>query len=787
MSRGSIALTAFLFSCLSSFAEAQPTTERFGFEEDAPGQIPKKWLVPTPGYQVEVMAGDAQEGEHYVRLLSKDKEGKAPFGNLMQCIPAGPYHGRLVRFKAAVRTQVAGDNQAQLWFRVDRPNQSMGFFDNMDDRPITAAEWKPYEIVGPVAENAEQICFGLMLIKEGRVDLDDVSLEIVGEAPAPVVEGPRPLKEKELDNIVAFTRLLGYVRYFHPSDQAAVADWDAFAIRGVREVEPAGSAVELAEKLDALFRPMAPTVRVFPTGQQPEIPAELKAAPKPGKVTIVKWEHYGLGQASETKKIEPDEVFSRLLGHKSGRRQIYRSERKRVKLSDGKVPVGCPDPAKPYIADLGGGVSCMIPLAVYADKKGTFPGTKKAPAEQEPAPPKPRQTGLYTAGGLYSAEDRATRLGAVILAWNVFQHFYPYFDAVKTDWNLALRRALEKAATDADERAFLDTLRELVAQLHDGHGNVWHACDTDCASLPLAWTWVEDKLVVTYVAPDVSEGPHRGDVVEKIDGHAVAELWVEAERLISGATPQWRRWRALNVLATGREDSKVELSLKKPDGTQYKVTLRRRQRPEPLDEPRPEKIAEVRPGVYYVDVGRVTDEDFTEAIAKLAEAKGIIFDFRGYPRTLNAFLFFSHLIQKGVTSAQWHVPLVVQPDRKDMRFDRSGEWSISPAEPYFKARKAFVVDGRAISYAESCLGIIEHYKLGDIVGGPSAGTNGNVNTFEIPGGYRTAWTGMKVLKHDGSQHHGVGILPTVPVSRTIPGIAEGRDEALERAIDLVSE
>ena len=96
-----------------------------------------------------------------------------------------------------------------------------------------------------------------------------------------------------------------------------------------------------------------------------------------------------------------------------------------------------------------------------------------------------------------------------------------------------------------------------------------------------------------------------------------------------------------------------------------------------------------------------------------------------------------------------------------------------------------IIDGRAISYAESCMGIIEHYELGEIVGGPTAGTNGNINPCELPGGYRIIWTGMKVLKHDGSQHHGIGILPTIPVSRTIKGVTEGRDELLERAIEAV--
>jgi predicted Zn-dependent protease len=54
------------------------------------------------------------------------------------------------------------------------------------------------------------------------------------------------------------------------------------------------------------------------------------------------------------------------------------------------------------------------------------------------------------------------------------------------------------------------------------------------------------------------------------------------------------------------------------------------------------------------------------------------------------------------------------------------------------------------------MGIVENYKLDEILGETTAGTNGNVNPFALPGGYNITWTGLKVLKHHGSQHHGVG-------------------------------
>jgi C-terminal processing protease CtpA/Prc len=128
------------------------------------------------------------------------------------------------------------------------------------------------------------------------------------------------------------------------------------------------------------------------------------------------------------------------------------------------------------------------------------------------------------------------------------------------------------------------------------------------------------------------------------------------------------------------------------------------------------------------------------------------------------------------------------PHRPDWKgtpgWNTKGRWDLAPLAPRLTGRIVFLTDGSAISYAESWMGIVEAYKLGEIVGEPTAGTNGNVNPFKLPGGYTIYWTGMKVLKHDGSRHHGVGIRPTVPVSRTIRGVAEGRDEQLERAIEI---
>lgn len=40
--------------------------------------------------------------------------------------------------------------------------------------------------------------------------------------------------------------------------------------------------------------------------------------------------------------------------------------------------------------------------------------------------------------------------------------------------------------------------------------------------------------------------------------------------------------------------------------------------------------------------------------------------------------------------------------------------------------------------------------------------------------------------HDGSAHHGVGILPTIRAEPTMRGVFEGRDKVLEKALAVIS-
>jgi C-terminal processing protease CtpA/Prc len=146
---------------------------------------------------------------------------------------------------------------------------------------------------------------------------------------------------------------------------------------------------------------------------------------------------------------------------------------------------------------------------------------------------------------------------------------------VQTDWQQALGAALTAAANDPDERAFLRTLRRMVALLHDGHGGVYHPSDMGAYTTPTIFGWIEGRLVITHVAAEGAEGLQPGDIVLKVDGKPSLDVLTEKEVLISGASPQWRRAVALEQLNQGQKDSQIRLDVQTQSGQSRSVLLRR--------------------------------------------------------------------------------------------------------------------------------------------------------------------------------------------------------------------
>ena len=163
----------------------------FGNRSEAPSQaaaneVPEGWVVAGTApqdYQVSVLP-EKREGNNVVLLESVANPNPSKFGTLSQYCSADQYLGKRVRMTGYLKSENV-KNWAGMWFRVDDSKQkdlSLSF-DNMTDRPIkNTTDWKKYEIVLDVPQQAGAMAFGVLLEGSGKVWISGISFEVVDQS-----------------------------------------------------------------------------------------------------------------------------------------------------------------------------------------------------------------------------------------------------------------------------------------------------------------------------------------------------------------------------------------------------------------------------------------------------------------------------------------------------------------------------------------------------------------------------------------------------------------------------
>ncbi len=706
-------LCALALAASPSLAAAQANLD---FEEGGPGGPPSAWSVSGAAdhYTLGLSEAAAHEGRLGLEIVARATE-PSKFAGVFQSLDAAAYRGRRLTFSAAAMSL---GGAGRLWMRIDGLDRRTLFLDSMADRPILSGDWARYEIDADVPADAETIRFGFSVSSAGAARVDDFRFD------ATPFEGPRALSPRGQANLAAFARLYGVVRYFHPSDEAAAANWEAFALAGVARVEGARNDRELERALLELYAPVATGLVISR--------ANAIAPPRVAQEGDIAWRHFGFAFEA--------------------RENLYTRQRVRA-----------PDDLSPLTRiQLTRGLAAYVPVRLPGVGEGD--GAVTAAYSRQ-----------------YSGDDRTARLAAVIQTWAVLHHFYPYFADVAVDWEAQLGASLRAASVDENAAAFDVTLAEMTAPLQDGHIFVNRVGALPSGFPPLAWRWIENALVVTAVGEGV-EGVRVGDVVRAIDGVPVEALLRPLEARFSAGAPARLRLRAVERLGAGELGQSRLLALDRGgQALEAHMMLVSHDANRSLSLPNTPVVDELEPGVFYVDLRRISRQAFDAAIEQLAQARGVIFDLRGYPA------FHGPVVNQLLSSAQIETPqflvrVAMAPDYANVE---NRAYTIPPLAPRFQGRIAFLSDARAMSQPETILAMAAHHRLGAIVGEPTAGANGNITHLLTLTGHGVSFTGMEVRNHDGSRFHGVGVAPTHPVSPTIAGVRAGRDEQLEAALELV--
>ncbi len=382
------------------------------------------------------------------------------------------------------------------------------------------------------------------------------------------------------------------------------------------------------------------------------------------------------------------------------------------------------------------------------------------------------------------------RLLAGCRAWGVIHYFYPYLDLIG-DWDAAFRQSLPALTAAADEAAYARALLELMAHVADGHTGVWGNPGVQ-QLLGEAWPHVEIRLVegrvaVTAVDPALS-GLAVGDVIVGVDGEPIAKRIERLLPLTPGSTELSQRTRAARTALAGAKGSTAHLEVMGGDGKTRKIDVPRDEnfwRPA-QSEGSPWK--RLRPRIGYADLTRLQTDQVDAMLEELRDTDALVLDLRGYPNG-TAWPLAARLNVRGAkVGAIFRRREVSGLDAEE---SESGYFFAQPLpEPRswtYRGKVVMLLDERAISQSEHTALFMEQAAGATFIGSPTAGANGDITNFPLPGGAWVTFTGHDVRHADGRQLQRVGIVPDVPVTPTLRGLREGRDEVLERALGWLGE
>lgn len=572
-----------------------------------------------------------------------------------------------------------------------------------------------------------------------------------------------PDDDRAVENLAVFARAYGYVRFFYPGDRATEMDWDKVGVLGAEAVRDAATPADLCAALLGVLQPIAPQLQISEA-------APPSTPPRPsdgGRVTF--WQRQGINLTSQPSIYRQTRVLSD--DPPGPRHSLFR-------------------PAtvlEPFTTTLAPKIVLHLPLALPVDAEDKTPEAKSAELENLSARLAALDLKLLDPG------EWRLRVTGVVTVWNVFQHFHPYLDSIEVKWAEMLRPALRRALRDRTAEDYYATLSELIAHTQDGHGFVFGR-PPGMGGIPIRAVVVEGKIVVTAAGDGVPL--RKGDIVERIDGVLAMEALREREGYIAGS-PHLRRFRALNQFGEGPLASVARLEIRR-DGSREKVEFERARDGRGfffnhIGEFNFPAIAEVRPGIFYVNLHHLDAPSFEAKLPELAAARGVIFDWRSDGRSVGDPKakrlapdsdIIPHLIERSIQASPMLVPQVTAPDRIGWTY-RESTWPVHPKAPRFSGRVVWINEPSVVSYGETCMAMIAHHRLATLVGAPTAGCNGNVNFIPLPGGFRVMWTGMDVRRMDRSPLYTVGFVPDVPVERTLRAVKEGRDEYLDAAIAVI--
>ncbi|MCB9361562.1 MAG: peptidase S41 [Flavobacteriales bacterium] len=730
-----IVIVCSLFLTIIVYSQKKNNPLNFDFEQEGDGTAVDWKNFGSEDYLYYLDTTISQKGKNSAVL---EYHGNEPdFKAWAYTIPNN-YDGKKITLTGYIKTKNVTDGYAGLWMRID-PQIA---FDNMRKRGAKGTtDWTKYEVTLDMnPEKTDRIVVGGLLVGKGKMWLDNLKVTIDGKE----ISTLKPIAKKEY-----------------------LADKDNQFDNGseIESITIEGTTVEDLKKLGLIWgflKYYHPNIAKGTYNWDYELfrilPNYLKAENNTKKdELIVKWINdlgsFSTGKESKKSnvKIEPDLDWIKTSGFSDNLTTLLLSV-KTAKRTKGN-----------YYISLEPGV-----------------GNPKFTNE------KSFSTSTYPDAGI--------RLLALYRYWNMIQYYFPYKNLIEEDWKDVLTEFILKVNNTSNETEYTLAMLELIGRVHDTHATIrrdnkvinkyW---GEEYAVLDL--TFIENKPVVTGYYDDElgkKSGLIVGDEITSINNKSVEEI-IKDRLVYTPASNYSTKLRniAANLLRTNDSIIHIEYlhdGIKKTAvlNTYSSKNINLYSKYHYTDT----CYRLINNDIAYINNGSVNQKYLPEIWKEIKNTKGLIIDIRNYPSDFVIYRLSNYLMPKKTPFVTFTTGSITTPGL----FSFGEELNAGMKnKDYYKGKVILIVNETTQSSAEFHAMAYQVNPNTITIGSTTAGADGNVSMITLPGGIKTMISGIGVYYPDGRETQRVGIVPDIEVKPTIEGIRNGKDEVLEKAIEIINE
>lgn len=391
-----------------------------------------------------------------------------------------------------------------------------------------------------------------------------------------------------------------------------------------------------------------------------------------------------------------------------------------------------------------------------------------------------------------SLPDSSQRILALSYLWNRFKFFYPYqyFYQSTREARRMLSNTIDEAIKANSLLAYHQCILKLCSSFNDGH-SLASSFILDSyfgiRTAPIKVRFIDEKVVISDICQATDKHINNiqlGDQIIEVNGCQTAELFKVNKQFIPFSNESAHNRDLANLIL---RTNKLYIDFKiMREKREIIVTLPTIKIPDLMKEEHKQTtslaINHLNDSIVVVKC-KFVDTAALDTFRWIKKIKWIIFDMRSSTQWILPWVG-KHLLEQKTIFAYYSYPMVTPP----LKMSNLIPLYIGPSdtnEGYLSIKSIILVNENTQSQGEFQTMALQQTPGAITIGSQTAGADGNISTYLVPGNIKISMTTIRILYPDLSETQNCGIKIDYYSRPTVNDLIQNRDPELELALRII--